>query len=198
MYIISQAPAAAALTVSSGAATTAFAVIAGEPGAGTQLNLNAPGSNRLNGQSFLVRASGFVTFPAGTYTSAATPLTISLYASNTASFAVASGNVIAALTAVPVFTYAAAVAVSMPWEVEAQVSGDSISKSLMGTFQGYEGLGPNGGTEVIVARAIITNPLTTFNAATEPPVQFAVGIVTAAANNLGATTVSLTSLILEA
>lgn len=198
MYIIANAPAAAALAVPTGAATTALAVIAGEPGAGTQCNLNAPGSNKLNGQPFTVRAAGFITFAAGTVTSAATPIQIALYASNTASFAAASGNQIGALTAVPVFTYAAAVAVSIPWEIEAELSGDSTSKALTGVFQGYEGLGPNGGTNVAVARAIITNPLTTANFASEPPVQFAVAVVSAAANNLPVgTTVTLTSFLLE-
>jgi len=198
MYTIAQAPAAASLTVPAGAATTAFTVIAGEPGAGTQLNLNAPGSNKLNGQPFTVRAAGYITFGAGTYTSAATPVQIGLYASNTASFAAAAGNQIGALTAVPVFTYAAAVAASIPWEIEAELSGDNVSKALTGVFQGYEGLGPNGGTNVPVARAIITNPLTTANYAAEPPVQFAVGVVSAAANNLSGATVTLTQFLLEA
>jgi hypothetical protein len=198
MYPIANAPAAAVLSVPTGSATTAFSVIAGEPGAGTQCNLNAPGSNKLNGQTFTVRAAGFITFAAGTVTTAATPIQIALYASNTASFAAASGNQIAALTAVPVFTYAAATAVSIPWEIEAELSGDSTSKSLTGVFQGYEGLGPNGGTNVAVARAICTNPLTTANYASEPPVQFAVAVVSASANNLPAgTTATMTQFVLE-
>ena len=198
MYVMANAPSAAALTVPAGSATTALTVIAGEPGAGTQVNLNAPGSNKLNGQPFTVRAAGFITFAAGTVTTAATPIQIALYASNTASFAAASGNQIAALTAVPAFTYAAATAVSIPWEIEAELSGDNASKAMTGVFQGYEGLGPNGGTNVAVARTIITNPLTTANYASEPPVQFAVAVVSASANNLPAgTTVTLTQFQLE-
>lgn len=194
MYIVSQAPAAANITPSTGAATAAFAVIAGEPGAGTQCNLNAPGSNRLNGQPFYVRAAGLINLPAGTVTTSATPIQFELAAANTASFAVATGNVIASATAIAVFTYASASAVSLPWTIEAEFVGGG---SLLGKSD-FITQDPNG---VVVGAAA---PVATIHSPTsivwsaEPPVQFAAAIITAAANNLPVgTTVSLTSFIIE-
>lgn len=199
MYVIAQAPAAAVLTPTAGAVSP-FLVIAGEPGAGSQLNLNAPGTNRLNGQTFTVRASGYLTVPAGTATSAATPIQVVLYAANTAAFSAASGNAIFSLTALAVFTLSSASAISVPWEIEAELTGDSVSKNLIGVGEGYDAA-PNAPTVAIAtARAalgavVATN---TFNAASEPPVQFAVAVNTAASANLGAVTATLKSFQLEA
>ena len=95
------APSAAAVTVATAAGLGVFNVIAGEPGAGTQCNLNVPGSNRLNGQPFVVRAGGIISMSAGTYTATIQPL---VFASTTAGFTAALGNVIA-LTAVTAFAY---------------------------------------------------------------------------------------------
>src|SRR5258708_35700778 len=93
MYIIAQAPASSTLSfaaVASTVATTAvFNVIAGEPGAGSQNNLNLPGSNRLNGQQFVVRASGLVSLGAGTYTATVQPL---VCIAKTASFAAVAAH----------------------------------------------------------------------------------------------------------
>jgi hypothetical protein len=200
MYPIAQAPAAAALAITAGALQSPFLVIAGEPGAGTQVNLNAPGSNKLNGQSFTVRAAGFITVAAGTSTTAATPIQVALWGSNTASFAAASGNALFTLTSLAFFTYAAATATSVPWEIEVQVSGDNSSKVLVGAGQGYTGTGPNSaGTSLAQARAAIANAPSTMNFATEPPMQFAVGVITAAANLIPVgSTVTLTEFNLEA
>jgi hypothetical protein len=195
-YTISQAPAAATLTLSSAAATAAFTVIAGEPGAGTQVNLNMPGSNRLNGQPFTVRSAGYISYPAGTYTS--NTVQINIYASNTASFAAASGNALTSMTAIAAFTATVAAGAAVPWELEAQVSGDAVSKILGGVFQGYTGTSPNAaGTIISQARAATTNSLTTLNPAAEPPAQFTVGVVTGAGGTAGATA-TLTQFLLEA
>lgn len=195
MFIISQAPNSAVLTATA-AATSAFTVIAGEPGAGNQNNLNASGSNRLNGQPFIVRAAGYVTYPAGTYT--ASTIQVALFGSNTASFTAASGNQIASLTALTAVTYSAATAATVPWEIEVQLQGDAVSKILGGTQQGMEGTSANApSTFLAIARTAAANALTTFNPANEPPVQFAAGVVVGGANPAG-TTATLTSLLLEA
>lgn len=198
MYIIAQAPAAAPITVSSGAATAAFNVIAGEPGAGTQCNLNMPGSNRLNGQPFTVRAAGNISLAAGTYTSAATPISFVLYAGNTASFAAAVGNGIFSSTAVAIFTQSSAVATSLEWEIEAQVQGDNTGAKLMGRGNATT-MTPAGATVFTAIAGLAVVPSSVVFAA-EPPMQFTVGIVTAASNllNIGTATANLTSFVLEA
>ncbi len=194
MYIITNAPAAASVT-SAGAATSAFTVIAGEPGAGTQDNLNVPGSNKLNGQPFTVRANGYTTYGAGTYT--ASTIQLLLCAANTASFAVATANAIVSMTAFVAISYAAATATTVPWEIEAELTGDSVSARLTGVGQGYQGTSANVATTVAIARAIVTNPLTTFNAATEPPAQFAVAVVSGGAQPVSPVS-TLTQFLIEA
>ena len=200
MYIIAQAPAAAVLAIPSGAAYTPFVVAAGEPGAGTQCNLNLPGSNRLNGQAFTVRASGYMTCPAGTYTSAATPIGFGLFAANTASFAAASGNLVFTTVAQGVFTIASATAVQTPWEVEVECVGYGTSNTVIGAAQGQHGTSPNLTTSIVDARVAATNIPGTVNFATEPPLQFCAGIQTAATNllNVATCTAVLTQLVLEA
>jgi hypothetical protein len=181
MYINVQAPPAAAITLSAitAASTTTFAVLAGEPGAGTQANLNAPGSNRLLGQSYIVRAAGLINLPAGTFTSSATPFSVWLTAANTASFAAAAANTIATSSAVAIFTYASAAATSVPFEVEAQLNAGTI---LTGR-QTYSVADPNAVVSGNGASTTIAHNLTGVNYATEPPLQFAVAIVTVAAAN---------------
>lgn len=195
MQIIAVAPAAANLTISSGAATAAFNVIAGEPGAGTQVNLNAPGTNRLNGQPFVVRAAGSIAVAAGTYTTAATPIQIVLNAASTASFAAASGNAIFSSTALVAYTWTSAVAGGLDWQVEAHLEGSNTSGKMTGyafaTVTDANGKATN-------TTSVITAQSPTVNYATEPPVQFTVGIISAAANLLASPVASLTNFVLEA
>lgn len=196
MYINVQAPPAAAITLSSitAAITTAFNVLAGEPGAGTQCNLNTPGSNRLAGQTFRVVAAGLINLPAGTFTSSATPFSIWISGANTASFAVAAANTIATSAAVAVFTYASASATQVPWEVEAQLNGGSV---LSGR-QTYSLVDPNGIQSGDGASTAVAHALTGINFATEPAVQFGVALVTVAAANWPAnSTLTLNSFYLE-
>lgn len=198
MYIIAQAPAAAPITVGSGATTVAFNVIAGEPGAGTQCNLNAPGSNKLNGQPFRVRAAGNIVLAAGTYTSSATPISFILYASNTASFTAALANNVFSSTAVAIFTQSSAVATSLEWNIEGIFQGDNTGAKLMGSTQG-ETMTPSG-VQALSANQVAPNVVTSVNFAAEPPLQFAVGYLSAASNllNIGTAVANLTSFVLEA
>ncbi len=196
MYIVSQAPAAAAFTVATGAATQAFNVAAGEPGAGTQCNVPVPGSNRVNGQPFTVRAAGYLALPAGTNTTAATPLQVQLFGSNTASFSIASGNVLCSLTAVAVFTFASAVVGYMPWVIEAE---------FVGGPGGYLGVANKGGliinpngVNLNTIPVVTTTSISSFNPLTEPAAQITAGLVTAASNLLTGAVAYLTSLVLEA
>ena len=196
MYIIAQAAAASAITLAAGAATATFNVIAGEPGAGTQVNLNAPGSNRLNGQPFRVRAAGTIALAAGTYTSAGVPIQIFVNASNTASFAAASGNQLFSSTSLAAFTWTSAVAGGIDWQVEGLLVGDSGAGKVGGLVVGSI-TDPNGVATVTSNVASVTSP-SSVNFATEPPLQFTVSVRTAAANLLASPVAALTQFQLEA
>jgi hypothetical protein len=197
MYIIAQAPASAVVSVAAAASATinAFQVIAGEPGAGSQNNLNAPGSNRLNGLPFTVRAAGFVTLAAFTSTSGATPLNFVLYGSNTASFAAATGNALWTAS-VAAFTFASATAKTVPFEIEVELQGDSTSATVIGVAEGVV-QDPNG-LITAVARTKTAQAPTTLNFLTEPPMQFAAALTMGTSANLGIVTAQLTQFIIEA
>jgi len=198
MYVIAQANnTAATMTVATGAATTAFVVAPGLPGAGNQLNLNAPGSNRLTGVPFIVRASGLLTLPAGTVTASATPIQFEMAASNTTSFAVATGNVIFSATAMAIFSYASAAATTVPYMLEATFAGGGGGAGLLGksNFITVDPNGVVGGAATAVAT--IHSP-TAINWTTEPPVQFAIAVITAASNNFPTgTTLTLSTFEIE-
>jgi hypothetical protein len=184
MEIFAQAPGAAVYPCNA-AGTFGFLTLPAEtlysPLFALQCNVNAPGSNRLNGQSFRVRASGSVVFPAGTYTSAA--IQISLNGSNTAAFSVAAANQIGTLSALAAVTYAATVAVAVPWQIEAELTGDGMSGSLLGVFQGCTGTSANApGTPIVQSPTAILNPVTNFDPTGEPCAQFAVGVTVGGPN----------------
>lgn len=196
MYVISQAPAAAAVTLAAGAATATFSIIAGEPGAGTLCILNSPGSNRLNGQPFKVRAAGNIVVAAGTYTTAATPIQVVLNAANTAAFAASSTNSIVSNTAVAAYTWTSAASGSLNWEIEAQLQGDNTGAKVGGTGAGWS-MNPNG-VSLVTSPVLTAQSPSSVNFATEPPLQFTVSIITAAANLLASPVASLTQFQLEA
>jgi len=170
MYVIAQAASAQPITQAAAALSTTsqalvFNAIAGEPGAGAQLGLNAPGSNRLNGQRFLVRACGGLKLNAGTYTATVQPL---LYASKTAGFTAAAASAIVSAAAVAI-SVSSAVAVNYLWTAEAAVQGDSASGGVQG----------NGGSQVnnsLMAEAVLTNGPTSVDFSAEPPLQFSAGV----------------------
>lgn len=204
MYIIAEAEAAAPLTVSTGAAQSPFLIISGEPGAGTQNNLNLPGSGKYNGQAFIVRASGFITVPAGTWTSSATPLQFALWGSNTASFTAASGNVLWTAASYAIFSITSATArTTVPWSFEVEMEGDSTSGIIVGNGNARLTVSPSVVTGLTaVTPTVIAQSPTTLNFSAEPPIQFAVGVITAASNLLaasgtGGTVVTLTQFLIE-
>lgn len=197
MQIIAQAPAASSITIAAGAATATFNVIAGEPGAGTLVTLNAPGSNRLNGQAFRVRASGTLAVAAGTYTTAATPVQVLLCASNTASFAAVAANAVFSGTAVAAYTWTSAVVGGLDWSVEGYFLGSNVSAKVGGlgisTFADA-----NGKSTVTTSNVADSQSPSSVNFATEPPLQFSLAVVSAAANLLASPVMSITSFVLEA
>jgi hypothetical protein len=157
------------------------------------LALNAPGTNRLNGQPFRVRAAGFSSFAAGTYTSSIQTL---LHASTTAGFTATTGNAVYSVAAVAV-TLAAATAKVIPWSIEAYLGGDSTSGLLYSFIFGVMNNGAQQGSTAPVAAVQVP---TAVNFATEPPLQFAASIQVGATANtfpLSNVTHSLTAMQLE-
>lgn len=202
MIVISQAPAAAVVTAAAAASTTTavtgtFNVIAGEPGAGSQLLLSALGTNRLNGQPFRVRAAGYVSMNAGTYTATIQPL---LYASGSAGFTVSAAAAIVSVAAASITVASATAVVGIPWAIEVYASGDSVS----GTIAGIASQIVNNQTLIVTTGATaplaIGNIPTSLNFSTEPPLQFSCGVTIGTSNNypLKGATATLTSFQLEA
>jgi hypothetical protein len=161
--VIAQAPAAASLSVTA-TGTYAFNVIAGEPGAGAQLYLNAPGSNRLNGQRFRIRAAGGIQLNSGSYTATVQPV---LFASKTPGFTAGAGNTIFAPTAGSI---AITVTQKLLWSFDVDLNGDNNS----GTLQGSGSMQFN---NAALAVAQLGNLPTALDFSVEPPLQFSVGIV---------------------
>jgi hypothetical protein len=200
VYIINSAPPAAGINILPVAAqSNVFQIASGEPSAGTQCNLNLPGSNRLNGIPFVVRAAGYVSLPPQSVTTAATPMTFSLCAAQ-GSFVAQSSNAQNS-TVVGAFTNIASTAKTIFWSIEATLMGVT-SQAAPAAFGGTTGnmngqaqsfnIDPNG-VQVTGARTNISNP-TFFNninmasdLASAPPAQFAVLISTSSNANLTGT-----------
>lgn len=199
MQVIVQAPAAANATVTTAGSLGVFNVIAGEPGAGTQCNLNVPGSNRLNGQPFVVRAGGILNMAAGTYTATVQPL---VFASSTVGFTAAAANAAYSGAAVAL-TFTATTAVATPFEFELHCIGDSTSGVLNGWYQSLFATTSVGAafTLVTASPTLLTTAghmPTSVNFAKEPPVQFAVGIGLSTGTAAAGSVATLTQFQLEA
>lgn len=134
--------------------------------AGTQMNLNAVGSGKLEQIRFWVRASGWVKMPAGTYT--ATMIASVFGVAGAAAWTAAAGNLLAAATSLSV-TQGGTTAVVIPFVVEADLDGDTTSGKLQGVFEAVQ-------SNTLTARAAITNAPTAISFQTEPPLQFAAGV----------------------
>lgn len=170
-----------------GAAASSIAGQGTQPGvqSGNAL-LSAPGSGRLEGKPFAVRATGYITLKAGTYTT-----TVTTYILGAGPTAMATPTTSQALA-----TYAAAAysqtttsTITFPFFISIEdVVGDSTSGTLTG-FQYSAGGGVNvvghAGTIIgnIPTGLSFSNPGTyTYGApsvTSEPPLQFAVDIVSA-------------------
>lgn len=175
MSVIAVGPAVAPITAAAGGV---FNVIAGEPGAGAQATLNLLGSGRFNGQQFVVRASGNVVFPAGTYTASIQPL---VYASTIAGYTASAAAAIFSVTAHTITVAAATAKSEAFWQLELHLEGDSTTGDLNGWEVALQAsnvavAGSGTDTQVFTSPAAIQNPLTTgVNFSSEPPVQFAIG-----------------------
>ena len=145
-----------------------------------QHNVLLPGSSRFEQLPFIVRASGWVKLPAGTYTAT---LVAALYGvAGNGAWTAASGNQIA-LSGSQSYTQATTTALSVPWTIDAACEGDSTSAILQGRYQAIV-------NDVLTAATLLANKPTTMNFATECAAQFAAGVTlsnaqTGAICNLG-------------
>lgn len=153
--------------------------------------LNAPGAGALESVPFTVKASGFVTFPAGTYTASIQPL---LYASSLAGYTASAAAAIYSAAAISITFASATLPVTKPYSIEAHLIGDSTGNYLTGWTQGVGYVGGAALTNAILANTIIVNPVTVFTASSAAPVQFQFGIV---GTNTAAVVLRLGSFFLE-
>jgi hypothetical protein len=145
-----------------------------------QHNLLMLGSSKFEQVPFTVKASGWVTIPAGTFTAT---LVAALYGvAGSAAWTAAAGNQIA-LSGSQSFTQAGTTAVIVPFYIECLCEGDSTSGKLQGRYAAIV-------NNVLTAATLMANAPTGVNFATEPPLQFAAGVTltnagTTAKCNLG-------------
>jgi hypothetical protein len=161
------APAASAVT----AATGGVFATAG----GTQISPLLPGNSVFEQTPFVVKAAGYITAPVGTYTVTIQPL---LYASTTVSpvFTAAAANAIFSAAAVSC-TITSASTITVPYELEAHLVGDTISGKVSGWNQGII---PTGGAtlaDAVTSPTIISNaPTSVAFTGTAAPLAFAFGV----------------------
>lgn len=141
--------------------------------AGTQITIGLPGSSSYEQIPFVVKASGYITVPIGTYTVTVQPL---MYASTTSNFTAAAANAIFSAAAVSL-TITSAVSITTPFELESHLVGDTVSGLVNGWNQGIIPAGGNTLANAVTSPTIIANAPSSvsFSAAT-PPVSFAFGV----------------------
>lgn len=178
---------APASLVAAGASTNIFSTTA----------LALPGNSAYEGVPFTVKAAGYLTLNAGTYTATVQPI---VYGSTASGFTASTAAAVLSTTAVSL-TVTSAVALNFPWEAEVVLVGNTVGGILGGRVPaGAIAVGPNGTIAPAPspsAPVAPSNSPTGINFATAtPPVQFLVGVTTVGAG-LTATTTVLQSFFLE-
>lgn len=161
---------------------------------GLQVSANLPGSSAAEQIPFVVKASGYISAAAGTYTSTVQPL---LYASTTAGFTAAAANAIFSAAAVTL-TMTQTAASLVPFEVEAHLVGDSTSGKVLGWNQAVlptTSTGTGLSTAVTTPATIVNGPTAVTFSATVP-LQFAFGITVTGTQSAGSV-LNLGSLFIE-
>jgi hypothetical protein len=154
-----------------------------------------PGNSTFEQTPFVVKAAGYITLPAGTYTASLQPL---LYASTTTSpvFTAAAANAIYSAAAAGC-TVSSASSISVPWEIESHLFGDTISGKVSGWNQGTL---PTAGATLAIANvspAIIANaPTSVAFTATSSALAFAMGFTVG--GTAGAYSINLGSFFVQA
>ena len=159
------------------AVAAAAAPITAAAGGTFVTTLNAPGAGALEQVPFTVKASGFVTFPAGTYTASIQPL---LYASALAGYTASAAAAIYSATAIAITFASATLPVTKPFSLEAHLIGESTGHTLTGFTEGTGYVGGAALANATLADTIISNPVTVFTASAAIPVQFLFGFTNTA------------------
>lgn len=132
--------------------------------------LSAPGSSALESVPFKVKASGWITFAAGTYTATVQPL---LHASTSLGFTASAASAIVSAAALTMTITSATASVNTVWETEAEIVGDTTNGKLAGKSGGFtrdvNGLGLLVTPVILVAANVPASVV--FTSATAP-VQF--------------------------
>lgn len=144
---------------------------------GLQVSANLPGGSAMEQVPFVVKAAGYVSLGAGTFTATVQPL---VYASTTPGFTAGAGSAIYSLTAVTL-TMTNVAATTTPFEVELHLIGDSTSGTLNGWYQNFGFTTSTGTTYTVLAAAptIITRVLSSVTYSAAVPLQFGFGITLA-------------------
>jgi len=167
LFRTATAPAASAVTAATGGV---FANTAG-----TQISITLPGGSVYEQTPFVVRAAGYITAPVGTYTVTIQPL---LYASTTVSpvFTAAAANAIFSAAAVSC-TITSASSITIPYELESHLVGDTVSGKVSGWNQGILPTGGNTMADAVTSPTIIANaPTSVAFTGTAAALAFAFGV----------------------
>lgn len=137
--------------------------------------LNAPGSSALEDVPFKVKATGWVTFAAGTYTATVQPL---IHASTSLGFTASAASAIVSATALTMTIASATASVNTVWESEVEILGDTTNGKLAGKSGGFTRDVNSLGLLVTPAILVSANTPTAVNfTATTAPLQFLAQIV---------------------
>lgn len=137
--------------------------------------LSAPGNSILEGVVFKVKATGWVTFPAGTYTATVQPL---IHASTSLGFTASAASAIVSAAALTMTITSATATKNVIWETEAEIAGDTTTGNIAGKSGGW--IKDVNALGLLVTPAILVQANTpvavAFTSATAP-VQFLTQIV---------------------
>ena len=132
--------------------------------AGSNLIMGLPGSARLSANKVTIFATGYAQSGPGTFTATVQPI---LYGD--ASLATVTTKPLFTATAGTLaYTGTAATGATIPWYIQAEILGDTLSNTFTGEAESAVGA-------TYKIRTQLTAPVSTITWASEPPVKFAIG-----------------------
>lgn len=163
----------AGVTTGVQAVAAASAPITAAAGGVFASHIQATGNSSLEGVAFKVKATGWVTFAAGTYTATVQPM---LYVSKTVGFSASAASAIVSAAALTMTITSATLATTTIWENEVEIAGDSTTGNIAGKSGGWIKDVNNLALLVTPAILVQANTPVSVNFATVPPLEFAVGV----------------------
>lgn len=157
------------------AVAAAAAPITAAAGGTFVTTLNAPGNSLLEGMPFRVKSSGWIIFPAGTYTATVQPL---IHASTSIGFTASAASAIVSAAALTMTITSATATKNVVWESEVELAGDSTTGNVAGKSGGWIKDVNSLGLLVTAAILVQANTPVSVNFATSTaPLQFLSQIV---------------------